>query len=73
MSNLFAQFRRLLPNPPLQVGQVIAVIGGIATIEVPGGGHVEARGEAAVGQRVFFRDGVIEGTAPDLPFVDITI
>lgn len=73
MSNLFAQFRRLLPNPPLQVGQVIAVIGGIATIEVPGGGRVEARGEATVGQRVFFRDGVIEGIAPDLPFVDIAI
>lgn len=73
MSNLYAQFLRLIPNPPLQVGQVIAVDGGVATIELPGGGRVQARGDAAAGQRVFCRDGVIEGDAPDMPFVAITI
>lgn len=73
MSNLYAQFRRLIPDPPQQVGQVIAVDGGVATIELPGGGRVQARGDAAVGQHVFCRDGVIESDAPDRPFVAITI
>lgn len=73
MSNLYAQFRRLLASPALQVGTVTAVDGGVATIELPGGGVDQARGDAAVGQSVFFRDGVIEGTAPDLTFVAITI
>lgn len=73
MPNVYTQLIRLLPNAPLQVGQVIAVDGGVATIELPGGGRVQARGDAAVGQRVFCRDGVIEGAAPDMPFVSITI
>ncbi len=73
MSNVYASFLRLIPNPPLQIGQVIAVDGGVATIALPGGGRDKARGEATVGQRVFFRAGAIEGPAPDLPFVSITI
>ncbi|HEY0953971.1 MAG TPA: hypothetical protein VGE36_04390 [Roseateles sp.] len=73
MSNLYAEFRRLLPNQPLQVGQVVAVAGGVATIELPGGGRIQARGDATTGQTVFCRDGVIEGEAPDLPIVAITI
>jgi hypothetical protein len=73
VSNLYAQFRHLLPNPPLLVGEVIAVDGGVATIEIPGGGRVQARGQATVGQKVFCRDGVTEGEAPDLPIVAITV
>lgn len=73
MSNLFAQFKRLLPSPALQVGEVLSVEGGVATLELPGGGRIQARGDASVGARVFVRDGVIEGPAPDLPFFAITL
>ena len=57
----------LLPKTPLQVGVVTEFSDGIALITVPGGGMCHARGDVAVGDNVFFRDGVIEGPAPDLP------
>lgn len=65
--NLFKQFQSLLPNRPLLVGTVTAYSNGVATIHEPGGGVNTARGDAAVGDRVFFRDGAIEGPAPNLP------
>ena len=40
MHNLYQQFRALLPDPPLQVGTVIAVSGGIVTVQMPGGERV---------------------------------
>lgn len=73
MSNLYRKFISLIPSPPLMVGQVIAVGGGIVTVELPGGGVIKARGQATTGQNVFVRDGVIEGPAPDLPVVTIDL
>lgn len=66
-SNPFKRLLALLPNPPLIVGEVTGSDAGLVTIEIPGGGLMQARGDAMVGARVFFRDGVIEGPAPDLP------
>ncbi len=66
MRNLFREFLNLIPEAPLQAGTVTAVNGGVATIELPGGGTLQARGEATVGQKVFVRDDVIEGPAPAL-------
>lgn len=66
MANLYKALIGLLPARPLQVGDVIASSGGVATIELPGGGTAQARGDATVGTRVFFRDGAIEGAAPTL-------
>ena len=63
-------FMDLLPARPLQVGTVAAVDGDVATITMPGGGTLQARGQATVGQRVFVRDGVIEGEAPTLTYVE---
>ena len=71
--NAYTLLRELLPQPALQVGTVVSVSGGIATIELPGGGLVQARGTAAVDDRVFFRDGVIESDAPDLPIEVIEV
>lgn len=67
MANIFRAFLGLLPARPLQVGTVLAVDGGLATVELPGGGRLQARGQATADQRVFVRDGVIEGVAPNLP------
>ena len=66
MSNSFVRLKRLLATAPLQVGNVTAVSGTAVTVEEPGGGIVVVRGAATVGQRVYFRDGVIEGLAPSL-------
>lgn len=67
MLNPYAALLALLPERPLLVGTVNAFADGIATVELPGGGLVTARGAATVGQQVFVRDGAIEGTAPALP------
>lgn len=66
MTNLFKRFQKLIPNPPRRVGDVVAYSNGMAEIEEAGGGRALALGDANVGDRVYFRDGVIEGSAPDL-------
>lgn len=73
MTNLFTRFRRLLPSEPLRSGTVTAYSDGVATITEANGGVSKARGDAAVGDRVFFRAGAIEGPAPDLTPVSITV
>ena len=73
MHNLYQQFRSLLPDPPLQVGTVIGTNGGVATVQMPGGGLLNARGTAVTGQKVFVRDGVIEAIAPNLTLEIIEI
>lgn len=65
--NLYARWREMFAAGPLQVGEVIAYDAGVATIELPGGGVLRAHGEAALGAKVYVRDGVIQGPAPDLP------
>lgn len=71
MRNLFREFLDLLPARPLEVGVVLEFNEvGLAIVELPGGGVLLARGEAMPGQRVFVRDGVIEGEAPTLTYVE---
>ena len=67
MTNIYRQFLDLLTARPLQVATVIAASGGMCTVQLPGGGILQVRGEAAVAAQVFVRDGVIEGEAPALP------
>lgn len=73
MSNIYRAFLDLLPARPLQVGTVLSLVDGVAAVELPGGGIVHARGAATAGQRVFIRDGVIEGAAPNLPLEVIDV
>ena len=68
MPNLYKQFMDLQSPKPLLVGTVAFVINGVATVDLPGGGRLQARGAAQAGQRVFVRDGVIEGDAPSLTY-----
>ena len=72
-SNLFVQLRRQLAPPALQVGDVIGGSTAAWLIELPGGGRITARGQASIGQRVWVRGDVIEGTAPSLPIVPATV
>jgi hypothetical protein len=72
-TNLYEQFRQLIPDAPLQTGTVTSVGAGGITVALPGGGVVKARGQASVGQRVFVRDNTIEGIAPNLPLEIIEI
>lgn len=67
MSNVYSRFMRLMPTRPLLVGTVTAFADGVATMTLVGGGQLLARGEVTVGNKYFFRDGAIEGPAPDLP------
>ena len=73
MSNLFRDFLSLLPSRPLLVGTVSSVVGDMAVVDLPGGGTVRARGQATVGMRVWVRDEVIEGEAPALTYVSVTV
>lgn len=73
MHNLYEQFRRLVPNPPLQTGTVVEVGSGVVTVALPGGGLIKARGNTTVGQKVFVRDDAVEGNAPNLPLEIIEI
>lgn len=70
MRNLYREFLALVPQRLLDVGDVVAADGGMATVMLPGGGVIQARGVALVGQRVFVRDGAIDGPAPTLDYVD---
>ena len=70
MPNPLQSLKQLLAGPPQQVGQVVAVDGNILTLELPGGGHIKARGAGTIGQHVFEQGGLILGDAPTLP-IDI--
>lgn len=67
MPNFYQTLLSLLPSSPLQVGTVIRLSGGVATLSLPGGGQAQARGTGAIGSKVFFRNGAIDGDAPNLP------
>lgn len=66
MTNLYTLFKSLLPARPLEVGKVVTGDATGCYVALPGGGTMYVRGNAAVGTNVFVRDGVIEGTAPNL-------
>ncbi|MGQ9814247.1 MAG: hypothetical protein ACUVR3_03730 [Candidatus Roseilinea sp.] len=74
--NASEHYRRLLsliPEPPSDVGTVTAVLPDGCTVALLNGSTTKVRGEAAVGEMVYIRDGVIEGPAPNLPMVEIEV
>ena len=66
MPNLYQELKTLLAPGRVQTGKVLAYADGMATIELPGGAQIRARGDTTVGARVFVQDGVVQGSAPDL-------
>jgi hypothetical protein len=73
LSNPYARWAALQPPKRRQVGTVLAMDAGVATVELEGGGRVQALGQAAVNDRVFVRDGVIEGEAPNLTYISAEV
>lgn len=75
MANPWQQFRNLLPGSPLVVGTVSAHnADGSSTIDLPGGGSINAIGQTvAIGQKAFVRNGQVLGQAPDLPELMIEV
>lgn len=73
LSNPYTALLQLLPTSPLEVGTVSAIAGDLATVGLPGGGSIQARGSAGVGDRVFVRGGLIEGPAPSLSYVSAEV
>ncbi len=72
--SVWAKFKHLLPSSPLLVGVVSTSHGdGTATVELVSGGYVRVRGDAAAGSSVYVRQGRIEGNAPSLSQLDITV
>lgn len=72
-TNIFRRLRDLLPEPALQIAEVIAVNSDqTSTVEYPDGNQQRVRGTSvAVGQPAFVRNGIIEGLAP--AFIATTI
>lgn len=73
MANAYARLLALLPQRPLQLGQVVDSVDGTVSVELPGGAVVQVLGEANIGDDVFFRDGAIEGPAPSSTIIDIEV
>lgn len=75
-TNLYRALRELLPEPPLQVAQVISINmdTGESVVEWPGGSQQRVRGTGVpIGGRAFVRNGVIEGAAPALTLETIEV
>lgn len=71
MTNLYRQFRALIPADPLLVGDVVSL--DPMRVQLPDGSQIAAHGDATLGARVFVRSGAIEGPAPTLPVEIIEI
>lgn len=73
--NLYRTFRGVVNSAPVMAGIVIAADAGgtQVKVELPDGGILVAIGSEMLGQRVYVRDGIVQGIAPDLGIVEITI
>jgi hypothetical protein len=71
--NLWATFKRLLPDTPTTVGVVasVDVVSGTSMVTISGGNVRVIGKDFAVGKSVFVRDGAILEEAPALPFVTL--
>lgn len=72
-NNVYRRLLDLMPESPVNIGQVISVNADGCTIQLRTGERASVRGVAAVGAWVYVRDGVIEGPAPELDTVEIEV
>lgn len=70
----WAKFKRLLPADPLLAGIVDSThADGTVTVQLTAGGYIRVRGTATVGDSVYIRSGQIQGTAPAMSQLEITV
>nr|WP_321238696.1 hypothetical protein [uncultured Tolumonas sp.] len=77
MANIYKKLVELLPaGDQRNIGTVETVntSAGTTTLTTLGGGHVTVIGiSLSVGDKAYFKDGVIESKAPDLPVYEIEV
>ncbi len=71
--NRYNRLVRLIAGPPTDVGEVLSVTTDGVITGLISGTQIRARGEAAVGDVVYVRAGVIEGPAPALTGIEIEV
>jgi hypothetical protein len=72
--NVWAKWKRLLPDDPLLVGEIADVYAdGTVQVSPIGGGTLRVRGEGTEGDVVWVRGGRIEGAAPEMEGVEIEV
>lgn len=70
MANIWAQFKKLIADPPVEIGSVTSLnADGSTTVTMLGNGVVKVVGQPVptVGKNVFVRGSEIIGDAPALP------
>lgn len=74
MPNLLSQFKDLLPNDRLLIGEVAAVEGERSRVVLLDGASLWVRGNSVpVGQKCYVKGGAIYQAAPNLPESNVTI
>lgn len=71
--NLYTRLLGLFPKDRLLVGNILSVDTGQAVVKLHDGSMMTARGQGSIGDTVYIRGGIIEGTAPDLPLFEIEV
>lgn len=71
--NLYKSLQALFPGDRLQVGTVDSINGTSIIVLLPDGSSAFVVGSALVGDHVYIRGGRIEGEAPALSVVSITV
>ncbi len=73
--NAYQQFALLIAGPQLSVGTVSAVYSdGTVLVDLQGGGSVRVLGTGwSVSNPVYVLGGRVEGGAPALPYVEVTV
>ena len=73
-TNLWSQFKELLPSDALQIGTVREIDGDRSRIELPDGAFVWVAGSGVeVDRKVYFQSGEIKEEGPDLAVEEVTI
>ena len=73
-TNLWSQFKELLPSDALQIGTVREIDGDRSRIELPDGAFVWVAGSGVeVGKNAYFQSGEIKEEAPDIIISEVTV
>ena len=73
-TNLWSQFKELLPSDALQIGTVREIDGDRSRIELPDGAFVWVSGRSvAVGNSAYFKGEAVIGEAPSLAIHEVTV